>query len=34
MLIDFLSLSHVQMICYITAININNLLDEKHGPKS
>lgn len=24
MLIDFLSLFHVQMICYITAININN----------
>lgn len=34
MLIDFLSLFHVQMICYITAININNLLAEKHGTKS
>lgn len=34
MLIDFLSLFHVQMICYITAININNLQREKHGTKS
>lgn len=33
MLIDFLSIFHVQMICYITAININNLLNEKHGTK-
>lgn len=33
-LIDFLSLFHVQMICYITAINIDNLLAEKHGTKS
>lgn len=34
MLIDFLSLFHVQMICYITAININNLLAGKHGTMS
>ena len=34
MLIDFLPLFHVQMICYITAININNLLAEEHGTKS
>lgn len=31
MIIDFLSLFRVQMICYITAININNLLTEKPG---
>lgn len=34
MLIDFLSLFHVQMICYITAINTNNLLAGKHGTMS